>query len=66
MNFRNLTIIDGFQIKYIDSDLRELTNLYSRRFSNLIKIKFDIIQRFSVNYKILKDIFTRSSVKFIY
>jgi hypothetical protein len=65
-NFRNLTIINELQTEYINSDLRELTNLCPRRFSGLIKIEFDIIQRFSVNYKILKATFTRSSVTFIY
>jgi hypothetical protein len=58
-NFRNLTITDKLQTKYINSDLRELTNLYSKRFPGLIKIKFDTIQRFSVNYKILEAAFTR-------
>jgi hypothetical protein len=65
-NFKNLTIIDRPQTEYIDGDLRELANLCPKRFSGLIKVKFDIIQRFSADYKVLEVIFTRLFVAFIY
>jgi hypothetical protein len=43
MNLINLTIINKLQSKYINGDLRELADLYPRRFFKLIKIKFDTI-----------------------